>query len=297
MFVILLIALTPFSADRIQIYKEQDESTVHLIGNVVIEGEETRITCAEARINEQRGWVTLSSEIILSGKNGEVGANSAIYYFNEDRGFLRDSVTIITDNERMYSDSLYYDGRLDSVEMYGHVVIEDERNGMIVSGDRGWYNLERDEGVMFGDPELRIIREGKNPIIVYAGRFMLMTDDDLFIGYDSVEAVIDSITVFCDTFSYDLEAGIGDMSMPVIREKNNELKGTSGKFRLREKEMDLLSVSNGESVYYNDEGSKNMVEGDSIEITFDHGKATKIRVEGRPRGVLELQRRESNAGD
>jgi len=297
MFVILLIALTPFSADRIQIYKEDNESIVHLIGNVLIEGEETRITCAEAMINEQRGWVRLLSDVILSGENGEVVANSAIYYFNADRGFLRDSVTIITDNQRIYSDSLYYDGNRDSVEMYGHVVIEDGRNDMIVSGDRGWYNLERNEGVIFGDPELRIIREDKDPIIVYAGEFMLMTDEDLFMGYDSVEAVIDSITVICDTFSYDLESGIGDMSMPVIREKNNELNGTSGKFRLKDKEMDLLSVSNGQSVYYNDEGSKNIVEGESIEITFDHGKATKIRVEGRPRGVLDLQRRETNAGD
>jgi lipopolysaccharide export system protein LptA len=297
MFVIILIALTPFSADRIQIYKEADESIVHLIGNVIIEGEETKITCAEARINETRGWVRLSDDVKLSGRNGEVGAMNAIYYFNDDRGFLRDSVTIVTDNERMYSDSLYYDGKKDSVEMYGHVVIEDERNKMIASGDRGWYNLERDEGIMCGKPELRIMRQGKNPIIVYAGTFRLMTNDDLFMGYDSVKAVIDSITVFCDTFSYDLEEGTGEMNMPVIREKNNELKGATGKFRLKDEEMDLLSVTEGQSVYYNDEGSKNVVEGRNIEITFEKGKAATIRVEGRPRGVLNLQRRKENAGD
>ncbi len=297
MFIILIIALTPFRADRVQIYKEEDESIVHLIGNVFIEGEETKITCAEARINESRGWVKLLDEIKLSGRNGEVSAKSAIYYFNEDRGYLRDSVSIITDNERMYSDSLYYDGKEDSVEMYGHVVIDDDRNQMTVSGDRGWYNLAKDEGTLSGSPELRIMREDKNPIIVYARAFRLMTNDNLFMGYDSVRAVIDSINVSCDTFSYDLKAEKGDMIMPIIREKNNELKGTAGKFRLKDDEMDLLSVTNGQSVYHGDEGSENMVEGNNIEITFSQGKATMIRVEGRPRGILNLQRRQGNAGN
>ncbi|MDH4211800.1 MAG: hypothetical protein OEV79_10190 [candidate division WOR-3 bacterium] len=297
MLIILIIALTPFRADRIQIYKEEDESIVHLIGNVFIEGEETKITCTEAWINEARGWVRLFDEIKLSGRNGEVSAKNAIYYFNEDRGYLRDSVSIVTDNERMFSDSLYYDGKKDSVEMYGHVVIEDDRNHMTVSGDMGWYNLTKDEGILSGSPELRITRDDKNPIIVYAGAFRLMTSDNLFMGYDSVQAIIDSINVFCDTFSYDLKAETGDMIMPIIIEKNNELKGTTGKFRLKDKEMDLLSVMDGQSVYYTDEGSENMVEGHNIEIIFSQGKATTIRIEGRPRGVLNLQRRQGNAGD
>jgi lipopolysaccharide export system protein LptA len=297
MLVVLLIALTPFRADRIQIYKEEDESIVHLIGNVFIEGEETKITCTEARINEARGWVKLFDEIKLSGRNGEVSAKNAIYYFNEDCGYLSNSVSIVTDNERMFSDSLYYDGKRDSVEMYGHVVIEDDRNHMTVSGDRGWYNLAMDEGILAGNPELRIIRDDKPPIIVYAGAFRLMTNDNLFMGYDSVQAVIDSINVFCDTFSYDLKAETGDMIMPIIREKNNELKGITGKFRLKDKEMDLLSVMDGQSVYYTDEGSENMVKGHNIEITFSQGKATTIRIEGRPRGILNLQRRQGNAGD
>ena len=297
MFIILLIALTPFSADRIQIYKEEGESIVHLIGNVLIEGEETKITCTEARINEARGWIRLFDEIKLSGRNGEVSASNAIYFFNEDRGYLTDSVLIVTDDERMYSDSLYYDGKRDSIEMYGNVVIEDDRNDMIVSGDRGWYHLAKDEGIMSGNPELRITRQGKSPIIVYAGAFRLMTNENLFMGYDSVRAVIDSIDVLCDTFSYDLKAQTGDMTMPVIREKNNELKGTTGTFRLKDKEMDKLVVSNGRSVYHSDEGSENLVEGNKIEISFTQGKASAIRVEGQPRGVLNMRRKQDNAGD
>ncbi len=297
MFIIFLIAFTPFSADKIEIYKEGDESIIHLIGNVVIEGEGTKITCSEASISETMGYVRLIDEIRLMDKNGVVSAKRALYYFNENRGYLNDSVTIVTANERMLSDSLYYDGKSDSVEMYGHVQIEDERNNMFVSSNRGWYNLARDEGVLYGNSELKIIREDKDPITVYARAFKLLTRDNLFMGFDSVQAIIDSISVFCDTFSYNLNTENGEMIRPTIREKNNELKGTAGKFSLKDKEMDLLSVVNGQSIYHTEEGSENVVEGSSIEISFHEGKATTIRVEGQPSGILNMRRRQEDAGD
>jgi lipopolysaccharide export system protein LptA len=297
MLLVFLIALTPFRADKVAIFKEENESIIHLIGNVVIENEATRITCSEALISEAKGLVRLVDRVRISDENGEVNAKNAVYFFNEDRGYLSDSVTIITEDQRMLSDSLYYDGGTDSVEMYGNVLIEDQSNDMVVTGDRGWYNLAREEGLLSGSPELRIMRHEKTPITVYANAFRLLTADDLFMGAGSVHAIIDSIDVFCDTFSYDLQAETGEMTNPSIREKKNELKGIRGRFRLKRKEMDLLSVSEGQSVYHTEEGSVNMVKGDTIEITFREGKAVAIRVEGQPEGMLNMQRRQEDASD
>lgn len=297
MFLVLLVALTPFRADKVAIFKEENESIIHLIGNVVIENEETRITCSEARISEAKGLVRLIDRVRISDENGEVNAKNAVYFFNEDRGYLSDSVVIMTEDQRMLSDSLYYDGANDSVEMYGNVLIEDQSNDMVVTGDRGWYNLAREEGLLFGSPELRITRQQKSPITVYANAFRLLADDDLFMGTGSVHAIVDSIDVYCDTFRYDLQAETGEMTNPRIREKQNELKGNRGRFRLKSKEMDLLSVSDGESVFHTEEGNVNIIKGDMIEIGFREGKAVTIRVEGQPEGMLNLQRRQENAGD
>ncbi len=297
MIIFLLITLTPFRADKVEISKEGDERIVHLIGNVLIEGGDAVITCDNAAINEANGRIDLSGMVRLEDENGEVRARSAVYYFNEGRGYMSDSVTVITENERMFSDSLYYDGSRDSVEMYGNVAIEDARNNMVVSGQRGWYNLATDEGSLSGGPELRIGRREKTPIVVYARSFRLLTNDDLFYGYDSVLAVIDSITVRCDTFSYDLDSEKGTMTRPTIREGNNELVGTSGEFSMRSKEIDMLNVANGHSIYYTEEGSKNVVDGERITITFREGKAVSIRVDGMPRGVLSMKRSQGSAGD
>lgn len=294
---LILLTLTPFSADRVEIFKDNGERIVHLIGNVIIEGEATRITCAEAKISEVHGSVNLIGDVELHGPNGLVSAAAAIYYFNEDRGYLSDSVTIITSDEKITADSLYYDGAKDSVEMYGNVFIEDEENDLHVSGAQGWYNLSRDEGMLLGNPKLQIIRQDKEPITVHAKVFKLHTNEDQFYGFDSVQAVIDSIVVYCDTFSYNLKTEAGEMVNPIIREKKNELVGSHGQFKLRNKEIQAVSVTNGRSVYYTDEGSKNTVEGDSISILFNEGTATTIKVQGQPRGLLLLKGSGENAGD
>jgi len=295
--IIFLIALTPFEADKVEISLEDGQRIVHLIGNVIIEGEETRITCAEAKISEAEGWVRLMRDVKLTDRNGVVGAGFAIYYFKDDLGYLSDSVRIVTPHEEISTDSLYYDGSRDSVEMYGSVMIRDIRNDMTVTGNRGWYNLAQDKGSLTGSPELRIMRQVKEPIIVDAVTFELHTGQDLFHGYDSVKAIIDSIIVFCDTFSYDLAKERGNMVKPRIVENDNELTGTRGQFVLSDKQIEVMSVENGESVYYTKEGSKNHVEGDMISIMFEDGKAKTIKVDGKPKGTLSLQRSEQSAGD
>jgi hypothetical protein len=293
----LLITLTPFQADRVEIFAEDDERVVHLIGNVLIESSATRITCAEAKISETGGWVKLFEDVRLEDHNGVVSAVSAIYYFNEERGYLKDSVRIVTSDEEISADSLYYDGVHDSVEMYGNVLLKDMRNDMVVSGARGWYNLERDEGLLSGDPMLEIARQEKVPIVVYANTFELLTGQELFHGYDSVRALIDSVTILCDTFCYDLASERGTMARPRIREKHNELTGTQGQFTMRNKEIEILSVEQGQSTYYTKEGSRNFVQGDTISIIFQEGQARKIIVDGEPKGHLSLKRSPESAGD
>jgi len=297
MLLFLLITLTPFKADKVEIFTEGNDRIVHLIGNVVIEGSETMITCAEAKFSEVNGWVKLFRDVRLRDNNGEVYAHSAIYYFNDNRGYLSDSIRIITSDERIRSDSLYYDGARDSVEMYGSVLIEDERNNMLVAGEKGWYNLARDEGMLYGSPKLQIARQDKVPMIVAANSFRLLTRENLFYGFDSVQVIIDSVVVFCDTLSYNLETETGGMVRPIIQEKNNELRGVRGQFKLKNKEIESVSVEDGHSLYYTKEGSKNIVEGRKISIMFQESKAATIKVTGEPRGVLSLKRSQESAGD
>ena len=77
----------------------------------------------------------------------------------------------------------------------------------------------------------------------------------------------------------------------------NELIGVKGQFTMRNKEIEVLSVEQGQSTYYTKEGSRNVVQGDTISIIFQEGQAKKIIVDGKPKGQLSLKRSSESAGD
>jgi len=297
MLVLFLLCVTPFSADKVEIIKENGESIVHLLGNVVIEDAKTKITCSEAQLNQTHNYVTLIRDVKIADRNGEIVSDYAIYYFKEKKGYLKGNVSLLTTHEKISSDSLYYSGLEDLVEMFRNVKIEDEKNNLTAYAERGWYDLKKDEGYLMDEPKLEVAREEKDPMAIRAREFQLVTNSNEFYGFDSVTAIIDSITVHCDTLLYNLETENGNMTRPIMLEKGNVLKGESGHFIMRNKSIESFSVQRGWSQYYTDEGSKNTVEGRKISILFDDGKASKIVVEGEPQGILRMKRTEENVGD
>lgn len=297
MLLVLLLCVTPFSADKVEIVKENGESVVYLVGNVVIEDEHMQITCAEARLNEEQKYVILLNHVTISDKSGTISADYARYYFEDQRGYLSGHVTLTRAEEIIGADSLYYNGMKEVIEMFRNVVIEDKKNDMVAQGGRGWYNLKDDEGHLVDNPLIEILREQKEPIRLWAQEFRLKTNSNEFLGYGAVKAIIDSITVYCDTLLYNLKSEQGTLTMPRIVEKNNELKGQTGQFTMKNKTIESFHVTEGTSTYYTKEGSKNIVEGSEIRIIFNEGKATTIFVEGNPKGILNLKKTVEDAGD
>ena len=116
----------------------------------------------------------------------------------------------------------------------------------------------------------------------------------MFYGHDSVITHIDSIIVYCDTFAYDLSSDKGTMILPHVVEGENTLKGMTGKFSMKNDQIEVFQVHRGSSEYHSESGNINNVTGDTISIYFENGKAVTIIVDGKPSGVLKLKR---SAGD
>lgn len=297
MIIFFLLALAPFSADKVEIVKENGESIVHLLGNVNIEDEQTKITCSQARFNETKNYAVLTKNIHIVDQQGEINADFATYDFNSKQGFLKENVFLVRKNETFSSDSLVYDGMKHHVEMFSSVVIEDTDSTLRAFGTYAWYDLEEEVGFLMDNPSLEILREERSPMFVQAQRFRLDNKMNLLYGFDSVVATIDSVVVTCDTFIYDVKAENGTMMKPVITEVNNQLIGKTGRFVMRDNDIESLSVYDGWSEYYTEKGTKNVVEGEEITILFDDGHATRIIVTGAPKGVVHMREGKADAGD
>lgn len=287
---LVMLCLTPFSADKVEIIRENGVSILHLIGNVVIEDEEMRIECEDARLYEADDYVVLERSVVITDKDGSITAHHAQYHFSGNKGYLGGGVELVSGTRLIRADSLFYDGADKYVEMHRDVVIEDAKNSMIGYGGMGWYDLQEDRGHLEQSPRLELLREEREAIQINALRFALHAADDMFYGYESVVARIDSITVQCDTFSFNLASDKGTMIRPHVAEKQNKLKGETGRFSMKEDQVEAFSVYNGDSEYRSEEGNINNVAGDTITIFFENSQAVRIIVGGSPHGVLQLKR-------
>lgn len=296
-FLISLLAVTPFKADRVEILNQSGERIVYLLGNVEIEQEKTIIQCLVAQLNETRGYVFLKDNVFIKDENGEIKANSAIYFFDKKFSVLTGDVKLISENEIISADSLEYEGEKRIVRMFKNVMLEDTKNKVISHGEEGFYDLNAEIGSLKKEPRIKISRADKMPITILAREFLLKNKENLCFGYDSVVVFIDSITIYCDTLSYDFKKETGCMTRPSIFEKNNELRGIDGEFGLSNKNIDYFKVSSGIASYWTNDGAHNIIEGESINILFQEGRAFRIKVEGNPKGKLYLKEQKENAGD
>ncbi len=287
-----LISLTPFRADRVEITKEGGESIVYLFGNVIIEQEGTTITCLEAQLNETRGSVLLKDSVLIQSPDGQIRANNATYYFDTKLGLLWGDVSLSHREQIFTADSLNYDGLRKTIRMKNNIKIEDLKNREIAYGQDGWYEIDEERGVLTKGPYLEILREDKSPIVIRAREFFLLNRENRFFGYDSIEGIIDSVTIFCDTIEYNLKEDRGFLKRPVVKEKNNELRGDSGEFLLRDKDIEYFKVYNGKGDYWSRDNSHNLVEGLVITIQFEQSRAKRVIVEGNPKGLLKLKEKE-----
>jgi lipopolysaccharide assembly outer membrane protein LptD (OstA) len=298
MILLLILATTPFLADRIDIIREDNQSIIHLMGNVKIEDENTEIICREAKLNQTAGLVVLIQDVKITDRNGEIYSDWARYYFNSQKGYLKGNIMLLARGRTIKAESLYYDGINEYVEMFHDVTIEDPENKMISHSERGWYDLGKEEGHLVETPRLEILRDERAPMTIEAREFHLIIPASTLFGYDSITVVIDTILIYCDTISYNLKTEHGTMANPIIVEHDNHLTGASGDFQMKNKEIEYLTTRDGWSIYHTKEGSVNVVEGAEIRIIFDKARAVKITVRGEPHGNLTLKRTtEENVSD
>jgi lipopolysaccharide export system protein LptA len=294
---IIFLNTTPFKADRVEIVNENGESLVNLSGNVLIEQESTMISCIKAQLNEKKMFVILKDSICIKEPAGEIRADNAIYFFDKEIGTLRGNVRLKSEDQIFSADSLDYDGKKRIVWMYKNVYLKDIKNNAVAHCQEGWYNLDEEVGSLIKKPEIEIKREDRPPIIINAREFLLKTKENLCYGYDSVIVKLDSITLFCDTIIYNMKKNAGYVLNPLAVEKNNELKGRTGEFGLKDNTIDYFKVSPGIASYWTNEGNHNVIEGDTINILFKEGRAFRIKVVGNPNGTLYLKKEKANAGD
>lgn len=288
--ILWLIVISPFSADKVEIINEGNEQIVKLLGNVIIEEKDAKITCYEAVIYEGKDLAVLNGKVKIADTTGTIEADTAYHYLKELRSILKGNVVLKNKAREIYADSLVYTKKNELAQAYGRVRFVDTAQKFNALGKLGTYDLRRGKGRLEGTPQAFVQREGKSPIEINSKYLEFDERLSAIIARDSVKVQIDSLYVTGDTLTYYVNSKTGLITNLNIVERTNTMSGLSGRFTLRDSKLDEFEVSTGQGVYHTEEGTKNEITGGRITFKFKDGKTTAIEVVDSPEGLLFLKR-------
>ncbi len=289
-FVYLLLTLSPFSADKVEIIRHEEGNIIRLLGDVIIDASTAKIFCQEATIYEFKDLAVLHGAVRIIDTSSTIEADTAYHYLSDERSLLKGNVILKKAARTIYADSLVYFGRRDYTQAFGQVKFTDSTQKLTARGDHGTYDLRQGRGYLEGSPRALIERENKSPIEVNSRIFEFIEKSNSIIAYDSVKVTIDSTFIEGDSLRYFLDKKEGLITNLTISEQRNNIIGDSGRFTLGDDRLEEFKIRNGHGVYLTKEGTKNEVDGGLIVFQFKDGRIYAIEVSDKPKGILYLRK-------
>jgi lipopolysaccharide export system protein LptA len=196
-------------------------------------------------------------------------------------------------NQKLFSDSLYYDKNNAYGKAFNNVVLIDSVQNIIVKGNKAFY--QEGEGSSYvTDSSLAILISGEkkeDSLYLHSDTLRIEFNKDqearLFIAYNHVKFFKTDLQGKCDSMVYQFEDSVLVMyQQPLIWGSNSQLSGKKIRASMRNKKIDRIYIDTNSFVlqydtleYYNQVSGKNMIayfKDDSIEIVDVLGNAQSV---------------------
>ncbi|MBK8531991.1 MAG: hypothetical protein IPL64_08850 [Flavobacteriales bacterium] len=198
--------------------------------------------------------------------------------------------TIISKGRTLAGDSLHYDRKTGQGSAWGQVLVTDTASDMVVRGNEGQYNEQRDVAVITGHAELEM-RMGKDTLFLHGDTLFTTPDSSgkRIQAHRHVRFYRSDLQGACDTLVYsEMDSLISLFHEPVLWSGTDQITGAFIRIKLRDGKADTLFVdddaflvSQVDSVHFDqvtgrtmtglfgDDGLRNLlVEGNSRTVYF-----------------------------
>lgn len=203
---------------------------------------------------------------------------------------------IVTKEQTLYADSLFYDSKALSATAYNNLKIHDHTNKAIVTGQRGWYD------------------ENKHYSLITHKALMaqLMDNDSMFLHADTLFAKWDSVNTqrqwhayrHCRIYKSDLQAKTDSIvynstdstfrmfGTPVIWSTSNQLSSDSVYILTSERKIDKMLLFNAAFISSEIDSVRfDQIRGRNMTGYFKDSKLHHIEVEGNGQSVYHVKNR------
>jgi len=224
------------------------------------------------------------------------------YDTQKDKSLFKENSYIITKEQILKGDSLFYDRETDFGLAYGNVSIKDTVQNMIIEGEYG--EFKKKKGFSF-------VTDSAQAIMINENDSLFLHSDTLWINFDSAQNVENLFGYYktkfyredmqgmCDSLVYDFaDSTIFLFKEPVLWSDENQLTADSIRLALANNQIDTLALINSAFIISMDDtihrNTFNQIKGKIMTGYFRENELRRINVTGNSETIYFV--REEDGG-
>ena len=140
----------------------------------------------------------------ITSNHNIIECNSGWYDTKNDKSSFWNSALIISKDQLISGDSIYYDSQLGIGEIFGNISLNDTSKKQLINGDYAFHNEKTDSSVVKGNALLSQYYSN-DTLHMLADKFISINDSNnlnFLRGFNNVKFFKNDIQGICDSISY-----------------------------------------------------------------------------------------------
>jgi lipopolysaccharide export system protein LptA len=273
-------------AGRMEILNTPEGKVTVFMDGVTIVDRETKITAQNARFYENKNLAVVQDSVKITNPSAVIKSDIANYYMNERKTILKGNVSVIQESLEIRAPELTVEYQKDRASAQNGFLIIEKPHSLQIKGKSGEYFLNKEEGMIDSLPYLEIKKN--ETLKVTSQRLSFKNKEKYAVASGKVMVSSGKAVLECDTLIFNWEKDSGKaLGEPVLKENGNEVSGKTIYFFTKEGGLERLEVEgDAYGLYFNEQGDKVEIGGESLGLLFSSGKTNSITVKNVQLGKL-----------
>ena len=219
----------------------------------------------------------------ITSAEDEIYCNYGWYKTNEGLASFSKRAKIVSQQNTIEGDSLYYDRNSSIGEAYGNIIVYDSVERIRVFGGYGWSNQQSKETKVTQDPWAKKYMDDDS-MYIRADSFYYKTDTTgkILSAYRNALVYKNDVQAVCDSLTYSMQDSTMNLYYkPVLWTDENQITGKFISLHLKNSKIDHLEVEEKAFVISKEAEDKyNQISGKRMISYFKDNALDKVRVLG-----------------
>lgn len=278
-------------ADSLVVNTINNQEVTSLFGNVKLVQGEAKLYCQTATLYREKRFVILKKDVQIFDGTHTLWADKVEYDGESSIETATGKVRIETNNRELRADTVVYHQLQKITSAYGHVVLKDLVENMVLYGDEAFYDKPKDYAFVKGNTHaVKIDTSSGEKITIDGLRIDAWGREDKIVVTDSVNIAKSELKAECGKGIFLAQKDtLLLLNSPEVKQKKHFMKGDSIYICLRNMNFNGGIIRGKAEIISKDSTSQDELRGNHIYITAENDTIKDVLVVGQASSIYNIQ--------